>query len=108
MSQVPELTPRGDRVLVERREPPKQTAGGIALPESAVDPNRPSCGTVLAVGPGRRTQQSGALIPIDHCRAGDLVHWLPHQAVALEIEGAEPRTLFLVREGELLARGEAA
>lgn len=46
--------PLFDRVLVKRLDAVKQTKGGIMLPESAAKKIREA--TVIAVGPGARTQ----------------------------------------------------
>lgn len=46
-----ELTPIGDRVIVEREVAEEKTSGGILLPDSAK--NKPQRGKVLAVGPGK-------------------------------------------------------
>ena len=45
------VEPVGDRILVARDSSEETTAGGIVLPDSAQ--NKPSQGTVLAVGTGR-------------------------------------------------------
>ena len=45
------VEPVGDRILVARDSSEEKTAGGIVLPDSAQD--KPSQGTVLAVGTGR-------------------------------------------------------
>lgn len=48
---MPKLRPLGDQVLVRLHAANTVTAGGIHLPDAAV--NRPHRGTVVAVGPGR-------------------------------------------------------
>ena len=45
------LQPLGDRVVVERDESEKVTAGGIVLPDTAKD--KPTRGKVVSVGDGR-------------------------------------------------------
>lgn len=45
------LKPLGDRIVVRRESAEEKTAGGILLPDAAK--NKPSRGTVLAVGPGK-------------------------------------------------------
>ncbi len=44
------LTPLGDRVVLQRAAAEETTAGGIVLPDSARD--KPQRGTVIAVGDG--------------------------------------------------------
>ena len=45
------IKPLHDRVVVERSEAEKKTAGGIVLPDNAKE--KPREGTVIAVGSGR-------------------------------------------------------
>eukprot|EP00252_Welwitschia_mirabilis_P020144 TRINITY_DN4869_c0_g1_i1.p1 TRINITY_DN4869_c0_g1~~TRINITY_DN4869_c0_g1_i1.p1 ORF type:complete len:254 (-),score=46.56 TRINITY_DN4869_c0_g1_i1:341-1102(-) len=47
---IKDLKPLNDRVLVKLAEAERKTAGGVLLSESAKE--RPSIGTVVAVGPG--------------------------------------------------------
>ncbi len=63
------LQPLGDRVVVEREEAEERTAGGIVLPDSAK--NKPSRGTVLAVGDGRLLDD-GSRAPLQ-VKVGDKV-----------------------------------
>ena len=60
------VRPLGDRVAVQRITEEK-TAGGIALPDSAVSKDR---GRVLAVGPGKMTEKG--LVPTT-LKVGDIV-----------------------------------
>jgi chaperonin GroES len=45
------LTPKGDQILVKRREPENISAGGILIAPVAVEKDKPAEGTVQAVGP---------------------------------------------------------
>ena len=47
------LRPLHDRVIVERLEEEKKSAGGIIIPDQAAE--KPMKGKVVAVGPGKRT-----------------------------------------------------
>jgi len=51
VSEVKDIKPLADRVLVEPLEKEEVTASGIVLPETAKE--KPQEGLVLAVGPGR-------------------------------------------------------
>ena len=62
--------PLHDRVLVRRVESEEKTAGGLIIPDSAKE--KPQQGEVLAVGPGKRSEQTGDLIPVD-VNVGDTV-----------------------------------
>jgi len=55
------LIPTLDRVVVLEDDSPDVTPGGIVLPDGSKE--KPVCGTILEVGPGRVTDQN-ELIPI--------------------------------------------
>jgi len=57
------IQPLGDRVVVKPKPKEERTKGGIYLPDTATK-ERPSQGTVMAVGSGRRTEE-GKLIPMN-------------------------------------------
>ena len=50
--------------------PRRRTASGLVIPDTAKE--KPQQGEVLAVGPGRRSEQTGELIPLD-VKVGDTV-----------------------------------
>ena len=54
--------PLHDRVVVERIDPEAKTAGGIIIPDTAME--KPQQGRVVGVGPGGR-DENGKLIPIE-------------------------------------------
>ena len=58
------LKPLGDRVLVKAAEQEEVTASGIVLPDTAKE--RPSRGTVVAVGDGRIVE--GVRVPLEVAR----------------------------------------
>ena len=64
------LKPLGDRLVVQPAPREEMTKSGIVLPDTTKE--RPQEGTILSVGPGRRSEQSGDIIPLD-LKAGDLV-----------------------------------
>jgi len=64
------LQPLDDRIVVRPNESEETTASGLVIPDSAKE--KPQQGEVLAVGPGRRAEQSGELIPLD-VQVGDKV-----------------------------------
>ena len=57
------LRPLGDRVVVRPQEAEEKTASGLVIPDTAKE--KPQQGEVLAVGPGRRSENTGELIPVD-------------------------------------------
>ena len=64
------VRPLHDRILVKRIEGKENVKGAIIIPDSAKE--KPQQGDVLAVGPGRRSEQTGELIPLD-VKVGDTV-----------------------------------
>jgi len=63
------LLPLGDRIIVKASEQETQTKSGLVIPDSAKE--RPQEGTVIAVGPGRLTDD-GKRVEMD-IKAGDVV-----------------------------------
>jgi chaperonin GroES len=57
------LHPLDDRIVVRPGESEETTASGLVIPDTAKE--KPQQGEVLAVGPGRRAEASGELIPLD-------------------------------------------
>eukprot|EP01119_Soliformovum_irregulare_P008530 TRINITY_DN21649_c0_g1_i1.p1 TRINITY_DN21649_c0_g1~~TRINITY_DN21649_c0_g1_i1.p1 ORF type:complete len:118 (-),score=30.03 TRINITY_DN21649_c0_g1_i1:105-458(-) len=97
--KVTKLRPLFDRVLVEKAEAPKQSAGGIVLPESM----RPKTnyGKVVEVGQGRRNDK-GALEPLV-LKVGDYVMLSDWGGNTVKIEEKEYQ---LVREDDVLGTVE--
>ena len=57
------LHPRADRIVVRPGESEETTASGLVIPDTAKE--KPQQGEVLAVGPGKRSEQTGELISVD-------------------------------------------
>ncbi len=64
------LQPLDDRIVVRPSEAEQTTASGLVIPDTAKE--KPQQGEVLAVGPGRRSDTSGEIIPLD-VTVGDTV-----------------------------------
>ncbi|HVK99073.1 MAG TPA: co-chaperone GroES [Dongiaceae bacterium] len=88
------IRPLHDRVVVRRVEEETKTAGGIVLPGSAAE--KPSQGEVLAVGPGRLTDQ-GEVRPLD-VKVGDKVIFGQYAGSTVKIDGKE---LLIMAESEI-------
>jgi chaperonin GroES len=56
------LKPLDDRIVVQPNEAEQTTASGLVIPDTAKE--KPQQGKVLAVGPGKRAENSGELIPL--------------------------------------------
>ncbi len=90
------LQPLGDRVVVERDESEKITAGGIVLPDTAKD--KPTRGKVVSVGDGRLLDD-GSRSPLQ-VKVGDHVLFTSYAGDTFKL-GA--RELLLLREEDILA-----
>ena len=75
-----------DRIAVIADEISETTVSGIIVPESGQEILR--YGTVALVGVGRRSEQSGELVPID-ISEGDRVFFHRASGQPMEIEGME-------------------
>jgi chaperonin GroES len=64
------LQPLEDRIIVKPGEAEQTTVSGLVIPDTAKE--KPQQGEVLAVGPGRRSDQTGDIIPVD-VKVGDTV-----------------------------------
>ncbi|NHC60566.1 co-chaperone GroES [Paenalcaligenes suwonensis] len=90
------LRPLNDRVIVKRLDNERTTASGIVIPESAAE--KPDQGEVLAVGPGKRTDD-GKVQPLD-LKVGDKILFGKYAGQAVKVDGEE---LLVIREEEVLA-----
>ena len=90
------LRPLGDRVIVKRLDNERQTASGIFIPESAAE--KPDQGTVVAVGPGKRSDD-GTVLPLD-LKVGDKVLFGKYAGQSVKVDGNE---VLVIREEEILA-----
>ncbi len=91
------LDPLGDRVVVKPSTKEEVTKGGIVIPDTAKE--KPQEGTVLAVGPGRMTED-GNRIAMD-VKVGDIVIYAKYGGTEIK-EGDEE--LIILRESDILAR----
>ena len=64
------LQPLEDRIIVRPSEAEETTASGLVIPDTAKE--KPQQGEVLAAGPGKRSEHTGDLIPVD-VKVGDIV-----------------------------------
>ncbi|WP_306565207.1 co-chaperone GroES [Aquabacterium sp.] len=90
------LRPLHDRLIVKRKEPELKTASGIVIPDSAGE--KPEQGVVVAIGPGRRTDQ-GQLVPLI-VQPGDTVLFGKYTGQTVKLDGEE---LLVIREEDVLA-----
>lgn len=79
------LRPLEDRVVVKASEAEQTTASGIVIPDTAKE--KPQEGTVIAVGPGRFSDQ-GERIPLD-VKEGDVVVYSKYGGTEFKVAGEE-------------------
>ncbi len=78
------LQPLEDRIVVKPGESEETTASGLVIPDTAQE--KPQQGEVLAVGPGKRSEQSGDVIPVD-VSVGDTVVYSKYGGTEITIDG---------------------
>lgn len=91
------FSPLDDRIIIEVGDQATRTAGGLYIPDTVEEHDRPKQGKVVAVGPGHYDRK-GRLQPLD-VRLGDTVLFESYMASTINLDG---RDLILLRESQLL------
>ena len=91
------INPLSDHILIEPVKQEERTKTGILLPETA-QIERPEQGKVIAVGPGRKTED-GKYIPLE-VKAGDMVLFKKYGPDEIKIEDKE---YLIAKEEDILA-----
>jgi chaperonin GroES len=91
------LQPLADRVVVKPIEREEMTKSGIVLPDTAKE--KPQEGEVLAVGPGRLSED-GKRIAMD-VKVGDRVLFARYGGTEIKVDNEE---LVILRESDILAK----
>lgn len=91
------LDPLGDRVVVKPSTKEEVTKGGIVIPDTAKE--KPQEGEVLAVGPGKMTEDGKRIAP--DVKVGDIVIYAKYGGTEIK-EGDEE--LIILRESDILAK----
>ena len=89
------VQPLADRILVRRIEEQETIRGGIIIPDTAME--KPQVGEVVAVGPGRLTEEGKRITP--EVKKGDRVLIGKYSGTDVRIEGTE---YVILREDEVL------
>jgi chaperonin GroES len=92
------LQPLDDRIVVRASESEATTASGLVIPDTAKE--KPQQGEVLAVGPGRRAENTGELIPLD-VKVGDVVVYSKYGGTEITIDGED---LLILTGRDVLAK----
>ena len=78
------LQPLEDRIVVRPGDAEETTVSGLVIPDTAKE--KPQQGEVIAVGPGRRSEQTGELIPVD-VSVGDVVLYSKYGGTEVTVDG---------------------
>ncbi len=92
-----QLHPLEDRIVVRPNGAEATTASGLVIPDTAKE--KPQQGEVLAVGPGRRAESSGELIPTG-VKAGDTVVFSKYGGTEITVDGED---LLILSSRDVLA-----
>jgi chaperonin GroES len=90
------IQPLADRVLLKRLEEEQQTKGGIIVPDTAKE--KPQQGKVVAVGPGRMTEDGKRIKP--GIAKGDKVLFGKYAGTEVSMGDEE---YLILREDDILA-----
>ncbi len=91
------VAPLADRVVVKPLEESETMRGGLYIPDTAKE--KPQQGEVVAVGPGRTTDQGALIAPT--LKAGDKVLYGKYSGTEVTIEG---ESVLILRESDVLAK----
>ena len=80
------IKPLEDRIVVQANEAETTTASGIVIPDTAKE--KPQEGTVIAVGPGRFTENGEQRVPLD-ISTGDVVVFSKYGGTEVKYNGEE-------------------
>jgi chaperonin GroES len=93
---VTNIEPLSDRVVVRPLEEAEQMRGGLYIPDTAKE--KPQQGEVVAVGPGRVSDQGERIAP--DLKAGDRVLYGKYSGTEVTVENEE---YLILREADVLA-----
>jgi chaperonin GroES len=80
------LNPLEDRIVVRPNDAEAKTASGLVIPDTAKE--KPQQGEVLAAGPGRRSENTGEIIPLG-VKAGDTVVYSKYGGTEITVDGED-------------------
>ena len=92
------LQPLDDRIVVRPSEAEEKTASGLVIPDTAKE--KPQQGEVLSVGPGRRAENTGEVIPLD-IAVGDKVVYSKYGGTEITVDGED---LLILTSRDVLAK----
>ncbi len=90
------IKPLSNHILIEFIEEEKVTKSGIVIPDTVE--KRPTQGNVLAVGPGKMSDD-GKILPMS-VKAGDKILFRKYSPDEMELEG---KKVAVIEESDILA-----
>ena len=90
------MKPLADRVVIKPSPADEKTKGGIILPDTAKE--KPVIGEVVAVGPGKVTDDGKKIVP--ELKVGDKVLYGKYSGTEVTIDGDE---YLIMREADIFA-----
>jgi chaperonin GroES len=91
------LHPLEDRIVVRPNNAEATTASGLVIPDTAKE--KPQQGEVIAVGPGRRAESTGEILPTG-VNAGDTVVYSKYGGTEITVDGED---LLILSSRDVLA-----
>ena len=91
------IKPLEDRIVIKINEAEEKTASGLVIPDTAKE--KPQEGTVVAVGPGRWSDDSGKHTPLD-IKVGDVVLYSKYGGTEVAHKGED---LLILTSRDVLA-----
>jgi len=91
------IKPISDHILLQPLRQEEKTKSGILLPDTA-EKEKPEQGKVIAVGPGKKTDE-GKVVPLD-VKEGDIVLFTKYGPNEVKIDEIE---YLIAREEDILA-----
>ena len=92
-----QLHPLEDRIVVRPNIAEATTASGLVIPDTAKEKTQQ--GEVLAVGPGRRAENTGDIIP-NSVKTGDTVVYSKYGGTEITVDGED---LLILSSRDVLA-----
>ncbi len=90
------VKPLADRIVVQALEGAEKTQGGLYIPDTAKE--KPQQGKIIAVGPGKLSEQGERLAP--DVKEGDTVLYGKYSGTEVTVDGEE---YLILRESDVLA-----
>jgi chaperonin GroES len=90
------IQPLADRVVVQALEETEQMRGGLYIPDTAKE--KPMQGTIIAVGPGKLSEENERIAP--DVEVGQKVLYGKYSGTEVTVDGNE---FLILRESDILA-----